>query len=95
MTWKPCAIFSAIELLLVGAAYLIGFLAGVDPLGKFRWTWIATRGGLLTPLIPLGIFALLVGIRNRPTLQYLKDLKQWIGPFFEDWNFLQYLLLSL
>lgn len=93
-TWKVVTLASLFEIGLGAAALFVGWLAHIDPLARFRWTWIAVRGGLLTPIIPLGLFTLLVLIKNAPTLAYLEDFKKLFNELFKDWNLLQLLLLS-
>ena len=93
--WKSFSFTVLLESGMCLAAFFFGWLAGIDPLKHLSWTWIAIRGGLLTPFIPLVIFSILFCLKIpavRSHILQMYDVDEEMSP---GWSWYHYLLASV
>ncbi|MBQ7589488.1 MAG: CPBP family intramembrane metalloprotease [Verrucomicrobia bacterium] len=93
--WKSFVFAVSIEWGMGLAAFFVGWLAGIAPVKHFSWTWIAARGGLLTPWIPLVIFSVLFCLKIPAVRQHLSQMREVELEMSPGWSWYHYFLSSI
>lgn len=76
-------------------AFLLGWMIGIDPIKHLSWSWIAVRGGLLTPLIPLVIFSVLFCLKIPLVRQHLSQMHELDEEVASGWSWYHYFLSAV